>query len=269
MRRTFAISRRPRSPRLFRGLAALFPLVAVALLPLAAPAQKPTGGGMLAVTPTPTPVPSVPATTPADTRFQPPKVLKHPAPAYPELALLNRAEGVVTIRFGIDEKGRVSTVSIAKSGGSVMLDSIVLDYTLHDWTFEPATLDGKPIASSLEREFEFRLDPEEQRKLAEQRIALKEGLPDPPYPPEAIPFKLKGTCTVGVTWTAQGLVDLIYLDKGSGSNMLDRSALRWAFTHWRVDPKNIIYPKDKDGKDKPFTKLVTFNPPGPTPVPAQ
>ena len=116
-------------------------------------------------------------------------------------------------------------------------------------------------------------------------MALKEGLPDPPYPPEAVPLNLKGvwTCTIGVTWTAQGLVDLIYLDHSSRSSLdkdprpdapdrsrsdtLDRAALRWAFTHWRVDPKNIIYPKDKDGKDKPFTKTVTFVPPGQAPAP--
>ena len=129
--------------------AAFCPLVLAGLLPFAALAQKPAGGGMLAVTPSPSPAASAaPTAAPADSRFQPAKVLKHPAPAYPELALLNRAEGVVTIRFGIDDKGRVTTLSIAKSGGSVMLDSIVLDYTLHDWTFEPATLDGKPIASS-------------------------------------------------------------------------------------------------------------------------
>ena len=72
----------------------------------------------------------------------------------------------------------------------------------------------------------------------------------------------QGTCTVGVLWTPAGLVDLIYLSKGSGSNLLDRAALRWAFTHWRIDPKDIHYDKDKDGKDIPFTKTVTFTPPG-------
>lgn len=219
---------------------------------------------MLAITPKPSATPD-PSATPVDARFQPAKLLRHPAPAYPLLALLNRVEGVVGVRLGINDQGRVTTVSLTHSGGSVMLDSVVVDPRLAEWTFQPATLDGKPIASSIERELEFKLDPEEQRKLAQERTGLVEGLPSPPYPPEAIPLKLEGprTCTIGVTWTDKGLVDLIYLDKGSGSDILNRAALRWAYTHWRVDPKNIIYPKDKDGKDKPFTKVVTFTPPAP------
>ena len=177
------------------------------------------------------------------------------------LALLNRVEGVVKIRFGIDDRGHVSSVSVSKTGGSVMIDSLVLDYTLRDWTFQPALLEGKPIASSYEQEFEFKLDPAEQRKLAQERLAAPIGLPDPPYPSAALPLHAQGSCTVGVMWTPAGLVDLIYLAKGSGSNVLDRTALRWAFTHWHIDPNDIHYDKDKDGKDLPFTKTVTFTAP--------
>lgn len=209
---------------------------------------------------------AAPATTiapaPVDARFRPPKVIKHPAPAYPELAKLNRVEGVVKIRFGIDDQGKVTTISLAQTGGSVMLDSIVRDFTLHGWTFQPATLDGKPIASSMEQEFEFRLDPEEQRRLAHERLDLQPNdCPSPPYPSEAVPLKLSGTCIVGVVWTDAGLVNLIYLDKASGSNILDRAALRWAFTHWRIEPQSIIRAKDKDGREIPFKKTVIFRPP--------
>ena len=184
------------------------------------------------------------------------------------LALLNRVEGVVRIRFAIDDQGHVSNVSVVKSGGSVMIDSLVLDYTLRGWTFQPAMLDGKPVSSSYEQEFQFKLDPEEQRQLARERLAAPVGLPDPPYPSAAQSLHAQGSCTVGVLWTPTGLVDLIYLAKGSGSNILDRTALRWAFTHWHIDPKDIHYDKDKDGKNLPFTKAVTFTPPGaasPTP----
>lgn len=216
---------------------------------------------MLAVTPAPQPT-ATPEPSPADTRFKPARLLKHPAPAYPELALLNRAEGVVKVRFGIDDQGHVISLAIVKSSGSAMIDSVILDMTLQrDWTFQPATLDGQPVPSSLDQELEFRLDPEQQRQFARQRLALPEGFPDPPYPPEAIPLKAAGSCTLGITWTPAGLVDLIYVDKGSGSNILDRAALRWAFLHWRIDPKNIVYPKGEDGKDQPFLRTVTFRPP--------
>ncbi len=236
------------------------------LLAAAGHAQNPQGGGMLAVPPATPPNALAPTPTPADSRFQSPKLLRHPAPAYPELAQLNRAEGVVTVRFSIDDQGHVTTVTVVKSGGSVMLDSVVRDLTLHDWTFQPAALDGKPIASSYEQELEFRLDPEEQRQLARERLALQPNtLPNPPYPPEASPRKLRGSCTLGIIWTDTGLVDLLYVSKGSGSNILDRAALRWAFTHWRIEPQNIVRTKDKDGREVPFSKTVTFEPPAGAP----
>ena len=266
MCRPLSLSARPAlARRLVLPLCAAI-MVAVLSAPTLRAQQKPQGGGMLAVPATPRATPPPP---PADTRFQAARVVNHPAPAYPTLAQLNRVEGVVTVRFGINDQGHVTALAVAKSGGSIMLDSVVRDPTLQAWTFQPATLDGKAIASSVERELEFRLDPEEQRKLARQRLALTDGFPDPPYPPEAVALHernpasapLRGSCTVGVTWTERGLVDLIYLDKTSGSDLLNRAALRWAFGHWRIDPRSIVYPKDKDGKEKPFLKTVTFTPP--------
>ena len=63
-----------------------------------------------------------------------------------------------------------------------------------------------------------------------------------------------------MTWTATGLVDTINLAKSSGSNTLDRTALRFAFTHWHIDPKDVT--------DKEFTKTMTFTPPpGPNDTP--
>ena len=220
-------------------------------------------------TPSPSAAPTASPTPTVASNYQAAKPIKQPAPAYPTLGLLNRAEGVVRVRFGINEQGKVETVKVVKSAGSVMLDSVVLDPTLKDWTFQPAMLDGKPIASSVEREFEFRLDPEEQRKLAEERLAAPIGLPDPSYPPAALPLKLQGTCTIGVFWTPQGLVNTIFLVKGSGSNILNRAALRYAFTHWHIDPKNIAYTKDSEGRDQAFTKDVTFTLPavGASPTP--
>ena len=235
-------------------------------LPCAAFAQQLTGGGMLALPPVSKPSPAAAAPNPEGTSYHPAKLLRHPTLSYPTLALLNRVEGTVRVRFGIDDQGHVETVNAIKTGGSVLLDAVVLDHTLREWTFQPATLDGKPIASSLEQELEFRLDPEEQRRFARERLAAPIGLPDPPYPPEAVAAKLKGSCTIGIFWTPGGLPNLIYLAKSSGSNLLDHTALRFAFTHWHIDPKDVVYAKDKDGKDLAFTKTVAFNPPGGDPT---
>ncbi len=227
-------------------------------------AQQPTPGSLLAPGGAPrsgtvltkdTPLDAASA-TPGANNFQPPKLLKHPTPGYPELAHLNRVEGVVRVHFAIDDAGRVTNVTVAKTSGSVMLDSLIRDHTLREWTFQPAMFNGQPVAGGTEKEFEFKLDPNEQRALAEKRLALPIGTPEPPYPPEALALRPppKGKCTVGVRWTKAGLVDLIYLPTASGSNLLDRAALRFAYANWRTDTATAA-------KDEAFTKEITFAPP--------
>ena len=117
--------------------------------------------------------------------------------------------------------------------------------------FQPATLDGKPVPGTLDKEFEFHLDPAEQRALAAKRLAARIGTPDAPYPKEALALKAQGSCTISVTWTKDGLVDRIVLAKASGSNILDRAALRFAYENWRIDPKDVV-----EGKE--FSKTMTF-----------
>ncbi len=224
--------------------------------PTTAPALAPKqAGGSSTDIHLDTPAPTAGGTSEAGA-FQSPKLLKHPAPVYPELAHLNRVEGVVRIRFSIDETGHVTDVAVTKTSGSVMLDSLVRDHALREWTFQPALLDGKPVAGGVEKDFEFKLDPNEQRLLAEKRLALPVGIPEPPYPKEALALQPppKGQCTVGVRWTKAGLVDLIYLPQGSGSNALDRAALRFAYQNWRTDLATAT-------KDEAFTKVINFSPP--------
>ena len=183
-------------------------------------------------------------------------MLKHPTPTYPELAHLNRVEGVVRIHFTIDDAGQVTGVTVPNSSGSVMLDALARDYTLREWTFQPATFNGKPVPCGADREFEFRLDPNEERALAEKRLALTVGTPEPTYPPEALALHPppKGKCTVAVRWTKAGLVDLIYMPQSSGSGALDKAALRFAYSNWRTDPATAA-------KDEPFSKVINFTPP--------
>ena len=201
-----------------------------------------------------------PSASPKDDRFQPPKVLTSRPVRYPEQALLNRIEGVVRVKFSVDDAGQVNSVVVDRSSGSVMLDAMVLEYDLKKWTFQPATLDGKPVSGTVNKEFEFHLDPKEQRDLAQERLAAPVGISDAPYPKAALALKAQGTCTIGVNWTPEGRVDTINLARSSGSNILDNTALRYAFVHWRIDPK--------DGTDKPFSKMMTFTPPlGPNDIP--
>ena len=239
-----------------RCLVPLLPLcLALADAPVLAPAQTPATPSLLKL--------SAPTATPdplevTDTNYVPPLAIKRLPVAYPELAHLNRAQGVVEIQFSVDENGDVTKVVVARSSGSLMLDAaVVRDYNLLHWKFQPATLYGKPVPSTKEQEFEFRLDPAEERALALKRLALPVGTPDAPYPKEGLRLKPRGSVTVGVHWTSRGLVNLIYLVKASGSNILDRAALRWAYENWHIDPTTI---NDKN-KDDAFTKTMNFEPP--------
>ena len=206
--------------------------------------------------------PPAPSDTPEPSKFQGPKLLASRPVRYPEQAFLNRVEGVVRVKFSVDDAGHVIKAAVSQSSGSVMLDAMALDYDLKLWTFQPATLDGQPVPGTVDKEFEFKLDPAGQKALATKRLAAKVGTPDAPYPKEALPLKAQGSCTINVTWTKAGLVDRIILAQASGSNILDRTALRFAYENWRVDPKDAV-------PDQEFSKKMTFTPPlGPNDTPA-
>lgn len=59
-------------------------------------------------------------------------------------------------RFEINADGK-SSVKIVSSSGSEQVDDAALD-TLRRWKFKPATLDGKPIASSRRIRVEFEIN---------------------------------------------------------------------------------------------------------------
>ena len=209
-------------------------------------------------TPTPAPPPLLPpAATPLGQGYQPPKVLKRGTVAYPILANLNRIEGTVGIHFIIDETGKVTNATVYKTSRSLTLDAVVKSHGILEWTFQPATLNGKAVPSTFDQEIEFRLDPNEQREFALKRLAAPVGTPDPPYPSAALAIHPhpRGDCTIGVYWTPAGLVDIINLVKSSGSATLDHAALRFAYQNWRIDPKQIKDPKVQ------YTKVLTLTPP--------
>lgn len=187
----------------------------------------------------------------------PPKTLERLRVPYPELAHLNRIQGVVRVLYSIDENGDVTKAIVTRTSGSMVLDNVVRDYNLLHWKFQPATFDGKPVPSTKEQEFEFRLDPAEEKALALKRLALPVGTPDAPYPDNAPTPPPRGSVTISASWTKGGLVDQIALTKSSGSTFLDHVALRWAYENWHIDPATI---NDKNKADI-FSRTMNFAPP--------
>lgn len=79
-----------------------------------------------------------------------------PDPPYPALSVRFGEAGTVRCRLLVDATGRVERVEIVRSSGHRRLDESARK-TLATWRFEPATTDGRPHATTVEHDVEFRL----------------------------------------------------------------------------------------------------------------
>lgn len=113
----------------FAGLLALTAFLAVLAFPMAPIAGTAWATGPLKV----------------EGNVKAPKVVNKVQPEYPESAREAKAEGDVVLKIVIDEQGRVRNPTVAKSSGNADLDRSALE-TIAQWTFQPATLEGKPVA---------------------------------------------------------------------------------------------------------------------------
>jgi TonB family protein len=69
-------------------------------------------------------------------------------PAYPETARREGWEGVVTLEMLVEADGSVSEVVVVRSSGHDCLDESALA-AARTWTYEPARLNGKPVAAKV------------------------------------------------------------------------------------------------------------------------
>ena len=83
--------------------------------------------------------------------------LSQPAPAYPAAAQRAGEQGTVLLQVEVGADGRPDDVSLARRSGSRDLDRAALE-AVRGWTFEPATRNGEPVASTVQVPVEFRLD---------------------------------------------------------------------------------------------------------------
>jgi protein TonB len=84
----------------------------------------------------------------------PAKLLKSAPPVYPAFAKTQRVSGDVKIDALIDAAGQVTTMKVVS--GPPVLHQAAMD-ALHQWKYQPASLDGKPVPMHLTVTIQFRL----------------------------------------------------------------------------------------------------------------
>ncbi len=102
--------------------------------------------GLASSIPAPSPIGEVSAPTHADSQLKPPRLVSSVLPIYPQIAQLAGVEGDVVVQASIDGSGNVSATKVLS--GPVMLRVSATD-ALRRWKYEPATLDGKPVATQM------------------------------------------------------------------------------------------------------------------------
>jgi protein TonB len=79
-------------------------------------------------------------------QLKPPRLVSSVLPVYPQIAKLAAVEGDVVVQASIDKDGNVSSTKVLY--GPMMLRQAAVD-ALSRWKYEPAQLDGKPVATQM------------------------------------------------------------------------------------------------------------------------
>ncbi len=94
----------------------------------------------------PAPQPSVAQSPASPARvLQEAQVIYRPAPAYPSVARSRGISGEVKLEANIDERGNVKNVKIVSGDGTLASSA---SQAVAFWKYKPATLNGKPVAST-------------------------------------------------------------------------------------------------------------------------
>jgi protein TonB len=101
--------------------------------------------------------PGQPASAPQPSMAARPRYKTNPEPAYPVSARRRRQEGSVLLRVHVSAAGRPEAVSIRRSSGFEVLDEAAVE-AVRRWEFEPALVDGRPVASEVEIPIRFELE---------------------------------------------------------------------------------------------------------------
>jgi len=118
--------------------------------------EVPGAGPALPGVAVPTPGVAGPSVGPAihDFTASAPAVLRRIDPLYPDLARRARVQGTVVLMMVVDDRGVPMQVSVL-DGPPALQDAAL--QAARQWRFEPARLEGRPVAASFRLTLNFRL----------------------------------------------------------------------------------------------------------------
>jgi protein TonB len=114
--------------------------------------ESPLSGALLEGGASQPAAPAVPVPVGGDVK--PAHLISSVPPSYPALARTQHVAGDVRIDALIDANGRVSAMKMVS--GPSLLHQAAMD-ALRQWKYQPALLDGKPVAMHLTVTIQFRL----------------------------------------------------------------------------------------------------------------
>ena len=109
-----------------------------------------------AVTPTPVVAPAPPPPVKTAVSISASYAASNRKPDYPAISRRYEEQGTVILRVFVNTDGSAGAVQIKSSSGFPLLDQAARD-AVQSWHFQPATVDGKPIAEWYQIPIPFKL----------------------------------------------------------------------------------------------------------------
>ncbi|MBL6852521.1 MAG: energy transducer TonB [Alphaproteobacteria bacterium] len=152
----------PAKPEMVQPTVPTVPVPVIQIQPAQPPVHAVTvvQGPRVPVTPAPQPVVAPPS--PAPPAPVAPTAARavagtHTIPPYPDTARRLGQSGTVQLVIALDANGAVQSVTVQSSSGTISLDEAAVAWVREHWRYQPATRDGKPVASTVTAAVRFDL----------------------------------------------------------------------------------------------------------------
>lgn len=176
---------------------------------------------------------------------QKPVKVSAPQPAYTKEARAAKIQGVVIVQAIINRDGSVRNVKVLK--GLPFGLSEAAKTTVESWDFEPATLNGEPVAVYYNLTVNFRLaeaqalphtSPQQPIHVGgDVQKPVKVSAPQPAYTEEARTARIQGVVIAQATIRRDGTVSSVKVLKGLPMGLSEKAVE--AIETWKFEPATL------------------------------